>query len=168
MIRVTDSLNYSQSSILGSPSLTKARRKTNLWHFDPSILQPLPKAGILERRLLAPARVLGKHALYAVAIAYPLAIVTLGIMFGGLVFWTTFAGSMGLIWLVITKTGYANNFASWDVSNRKFLGLLGAFCISVGLFYGLFYLRVWIFPVSLGGLGLFFVLALWRHSKSSV
>jgi len=70
--------------------LTKKQRKTRLWQFDPSVFQPGPKAGFLEHHILRRARALGKYTLYSLAFAYPVALVSLGIIFGGLVFWASF------------------------------------------------------------------------------
>ena len=128
-------------------SLTKKQRKTRLWQFDPSVFQPGPRARFLERHIIGRARSLGKYTLYALAFSYPVALVSLGIIFGGLVFWSAFAGSVGLMWLIIRKAGYARNFANWGVGNRRFLGLFGAFGIVLGFFYGLLQLREWVFPI---------------------
>ena len=93
--------------------MTKKQRKTRLWQFDPFVFQPGPKAGFLEHHILLRARALGKYTLYSLAFAYPVALVSLGIIFGGLVFWSAFAGSAGLMCLIIKKAGYAKNFAGW-------------------------------------------------------
>ena len=69
-------------------SLTKKQRKTRLWQFDPSVFQPGPKAGFLEHHILRRVKALGKYTLYCLAFAYPVALVSLGIIFGGLVFWS--------------------------------------------------------------------------------
>ena len=61
-------------------------------------------------------------------------------MFGGLVFWTSFAASVGLIFMVIKKAGYSQNFANWDISNRKFAGLFVAFGLTFALYIGLIYI----------------------------
>ena len=108
------------------------------------------KAGFFERRSLQPARSVGRYALYSLCFAYPLAIVSVGIVFGGLVFWSLLAGSAGIFWLVIRKTGYAKNFANYDVGYRKFVGLIGAFLLALGMIYGLIYLHGWIIPVFAG------------------
>src|SRR5256885_3697770 len=60
-------------------SLTKKQRKTRLWQFDPSVFQPGPKARFLERYIIGRARSLGKYTLYALAFAYPVTLVSLGI-----------------------------------------------------------------------------------------
>jgi len=56
-------------------------------------------------------------------VAYPVILVTLGVMYGGLVFWAGLAGSTGLIGLVLKQAGYAGNFAGSDIGWKKFLGL---------------------------------------------
>ena len=136
--------------------MTKKTRKTRLWYIDPTIFQPGPKASFLERHGLGLSRSVAKYALYALAFSYPLILVTMGVMFGGLVFWSAIAGSVGLIWLVITKSGYAANFAGWDVGYRKFVGLAVAFGIALALVYGLMYVGLWTIPI----LGLVLVISL--------
>ncbi len=127
--------------------MTNKQRKSRLWQFDPSVFQPGPKAGFLEHYSLRRVRALGKYTLYSLAFAYPVTLVSLGIIFGGLVFWSTFAGSVGVMWLVIKKAGYARNFADWGVGNRRFLGLFGAFGIVLAFFYGLIQMREWFLPI---------------------
>jgi hypothetical protein len=145
--------------------LTKKQRKTRLWQFDPSVFQPGPKAGFLEHHIHRRARALGKYTLYSLAFTYPVSLVSLGIIFGGLVFWSTFAGSAFLIWLIIKKAGYAKNFADWGVSNNRFLGLFGAFGIVIGFFYGLIYVREWFFPIFGGALVIALILGVRRFSE---
>jgi hypothetical protein len=146
--------------------MTKRSRKSRLWYFDPSDFQPLRKASFLEHYFLRHTRSIGRYTLYALAFAYPVTIVTMGIIFGGLVFWSIFAGSVGLMWLIIVKTGYSKNFANWDVSTRKFLGLFMAFGAALAFYYGLIYLKFWAFPVTAGALVVAFVLGLWKLSRS--
>ena len=145
--------------------MTKKQRKTRLWQFDPSVFQPGPKAGFLEHQILRRARALGKYTLYSLAFAYPVALVSLGIIFGGLVFWGTFAGSVGLMWLIIKKAGYARNFAGWGVGNRRFLGLFGAFGFVLAFFYGLIQLRAWILPIFGGALVIALIVGMTRFSE---
>jgi hypothetical protein len=69
-------------------SLTKKKpREAHLWQLDPSVFEPLRKAGLLERYVISRAKSFGKHTLYVLAFAYPLLLVTAGVMFGGIVFW---------------------------------------------------------------------------------
>jgi len=140
-------------------------KKTRLWFFDPSVFQPLPRAGFLRRHLLGRVRSLGKYTLYSLAFAYPVLLVSLGIIFGGLVFWGAFACSIGLMWLIIKKAGYSKNFANWGVSNKKLLGLFGAFGIVLGFFYGLIQLREWFFPFFGGVLVIALTVGLRRFSE---
>ncbi len=125
----------------------KKQRETRLWQFDPSVFQPGPKASMLERFILRNARSIGKHGLYALAFAYPIILVTLGVVFGGLVFWTSLVGSMALFWLVIKRAGYSGNFASWDMGYKSFLGLGAAFGIYAALIYGLIHIGLWVVPI---------------------
>jgi len=148
-------------------ALTKKSRKTRLWQFDPSVFQPGPKAGFLERYIISNSRSLAKHTLYALAFAYQIVLVSLGVMFGGLVFWPSFAASMGLIWLVIKKTGYSHNFAGWDIGYKKFAGLGMAFGLYLGFVYGLAYtpLRLMTIPLMGGILVLALVIGVWKISN---
>jgi hypothetical protein len=133
--------------------LTKEKpRETNLWEFDPAMFQPLRKAGFFERRILGHGQTLVKHTLFAVFFAYPIVLVTLGVAFGGLVFWGSFAGSMILIWAVLRKTGYARNFDSWDIGYKKFAGLSVAFLMMFAFVYSVGYtpLRLWTVPIMAG------------------
>src|SRR5207247_9979868 len=107
----------------------------------------------------------GKYTLYSLAFAYPVLLVSLGIIFGGLVFWGAFACSIGLMWLIIKKAGYSKNFANWGVSNKKLLGLFGAFGIGLGFFYGLIQLREWFFPFFGGVLVIALTVGLRRFSE---
>jgi hypothetical protein len=127
--------------------LKKKPRESHLWQVDPSVFEPLRKAGLFERTVLGRARSLGKHALYLLAFAYPLVLVISGVMFGGLVFWAGFAGSMGVFWFVIKRAGYAGNFASWDMGYKSFVGLIAAFGIYAALVYGLIYIGLWVVPI---------------------
>ncbi len=115
---------------------------------------------------MSPARSLGKHTLYGLAFSYPLVLVTIGIMFGGLVFWPALGASVGLMWLIITKTGYSKNFASWDVGNKKFIGLFIAFGTAIALVYGLIYVRLWTIPIFGAILVLALVVGVWKKSNS--
>lgn len=148
-------------------SLAKKRRETRLWQFDPSVFQPGPRAGFIERNILDRARSLAKYTLLAVAFAYPIILVSLGVVFGGLVFWSSLAGSMGLIWIVLKKSGYARNFESWDIGYRKFLGLIGAFGVMLAFVYSVGYtpLRLLTIPIMGGVLLLVFVLGVWKISN---
>jgi hypothetical protein len=89
-------------------------------------------------------------------------------MFGGIVFWPSLAGSGLIIWLVLTKTGYAHNFATWDVGYRKFVGLFCGFGMMLAIVYGLGYtpLRLMTLPLT----GVIFTLALiigiWIKTRS--
>jgi hypothetical protein len=128
--------------------LTKKKPlEAHLWQFDPTLFEPLPKAGLLQRHVLGRATSLGKHSLYSLAFAYPLVLVIMGVMFGGIVFWTSLAGSTIIIYLVIKRTGYAGNFESWDVGYKKFLGLTAAFGIYVAFVYGIEYIKLWTIPI---------------------
>jgi len=145
----------------------KRPRKSHFWQFDPSLFQPGPRSGFLQRHILGPARTIAGRTVWVLAFAYPLLLVTLGVVFGGLVFWASFAGSAGLIWLIIKKAGYARNFEGWDIGYRKFLALFVAFGITLTLFIGLLYTptRGFTIPLMGGILILALALAIWKTSN---
>lgn len=142
----------------------KKRRETHLWNVDPSVFEPLRKAGFFERCIQGHARSLGKYVLYLLAFAYPLALVIGGVAFGGLFFWPALAVSMGLIWFVIRSAGYSGNFATWDMGYRKFVGLFSAFGIALGIVYGLIYIGTATIPIFGGILLAILVLYILRSS----
>ena len=144
--------------------LTKPR-KTRLWQFDSSLFQPGPKAGFLERHVFGPTRSLAKYALYALAFTYPTLLVISGILFGGLVFWTSFAASLGLIFVIIKKAGYSQNFANWDVSNKKFVGLFIAFGLTFAFYMGLIHIGLLTIIIFGLVLALALVLGVWKTSN---
>lgn len=134
-------------------------KKRRFWELDPSVFQPGRKATLVER-IVQPLRSAAKYVLYLLALLYPLSIITIGIVFGGLVFWTVFVGSVTLIGLIIKKAGYSRNFQSWDLGLRKFLVLTLAFLGAFGFWEGLFILKTWMLAVFAGvfAVGLFFLL----------
>lgn len=142
----------------------KKPRETQLWNVDPSVFEPIRKAGFFERHIQGRARSLGKHTLYLLAFAYPLLLVIGGVAFGGIFFWPALAASMGIIWLIIKRAGYSGNFASWDIGYRKFVGLFGAFGIALGIVYGLIYIGVVTVLIFGGVLLLVLVLGIMRSS----
>jgi len=108
---------------------------------------------------------LGKFGLYALAVTYPIYLVYVGLVFGGLAFWAFFAGSIAVIGIVITRLGYASNFRHWDIGLKRTVGLLLGFPLAVGFYVGLIYLKTWLVPVSFGFAGLGLLLML-KRSKS--
>ncbi len=141
--------------------------KPQLWKFDESLFQPLRLAGTVERRVIQPGRALVKYALYSLPFAYPVVLVSIGVVYGGLAFWASFAGSVGLIWVVLKKSGRARTFANADVGKQKFIGLLGGCALVLAMFYGLLYSPLKIFTIPLMGLvlTLIFLLALKKGFK---
>jgi len=133
--------------------LPESRKKHRSWEFDPTTFQPGRKASFLERTL-RPFRSVGKHVLYALALSYPIYLVIIGVVFGGLVFWAAFGGSIALMGVIITKAGYARNFQNWDIGFRKMAALVLAFVATLGFYFGLFFFRIWFVPVFAAILGL--------------
>jgi hypothetical protein len=145
--------------------LPEQRKKKKLWEVDPSIFEPGRKASFFEHRIFPPLRQIGKFGLYALAITYPIYLVYVGVAYGGLAFWSFFAGSIVIMGATITKLGYASNFRHWDIGLKRTLGLLLGFPVALGFYAGLIYLKIWFVPIAFGlvGIGLLLVL---RRSKS--
>ena len=140
-------------------------KKTHLWAFDPSAFQPLPRAGFFKRHILGRVRSLGKYAIYTLAFSYPILLVSLGIIFGGVVFWSSLAVSVAIVWLIISESGYARNFADWGVGDKRFLGLFLAFGLVLAFWYGLTHLGFWFFPIFFGILVASLVVGVGRFAK---
>ncbi len=122
------------------------------------------RASFFQRRIVPMLRHLGKFGLFALAFTYPIYLVYVGLAFGGLVFWSFFAGSFAIIGVVITRLGYASNFRNWDLSfGRVMTGTVLGFLIAVGFYSGLIYLNTWLLPVVLGLLGLGLLVVLRRQ-----
>jgi hypothetical protein len=119
--------------------LPERPKKRKLWDVNPSIFELGRKASFFERRIFPPLRQTAKFGLYALAIAYPIYLVYIGIAFGGLVFWSFFVGSIALIGIAITKLG---------------------FLVATGFYAGIIYFKIWLVPIALGlfSLGLLLVL----------
>ena len=108
-------------------------KKRKFWEVDPSIFKPGPKDSWQRRYLIEPARSLAKFTFLGLLLAYPLVMVTLGIVFGGAYFWGIFAGSLGLIGFVIWKAGYARNLENWNPNfRRQLVGLTFGFLLTAG------------------------------------
>jgi hypothetical protein len=144
--------------------MPKPRKKRRFWEIEPTVFQPGPKAGFFERRILQPFRFVGKYVLFALALTYPLSLVIVGIAFGGLVFWGFFVCSVAIIGVLITKLGYARNFANRDLGFRDFGVLFLAFLVAMSYYVGLIYLKAWFLPIFVTILACGLVLFL-RRSK---
>jgi hypothetical protein len=127
--------------------LSQEDEKKRFWRVDPAIFKLGRKPGSLERYLLPVVRVFGKYMLYALALSYPLTLALVGLVYGGLVFWGYFAGSIAVIGLVISRLGYARNFDRWDVGVRRFATIFVAFIAALGFFAGVIYLKIWLVPI---------------------
>jgi len=145
--------------------LPEQEKKKKLWDIDPSMFEPGRKASFLERRIIPSLRQIGKFGLYALAITYPIYFVYVGLAFGGLAFWSFFAGSLVVMATVITRLGYASNFRNWDISLKRTLGLFLGFVVAAGFYGGLIYLKFWFVPIAVGLIGLGIFLAV-RRSRS--
>ena len=140
-------------------------KKRKLWDIDPSMYESKHEASFFERRVVPSLRQIGKFGLYALAITYPLYLVYVGLAFGGLAFWSFFAGSLVVMSVIITRLGYAANFSHWDIGSKRTLGILLGFAVAAGFYLGLLFARTWLVPSAFGlaALGVFLVL---RRFKS--
>jgi hypothetical protein len=140
-------------------------KKRQFWVFDPTIFQPGPKTSHARRFIIEPAKTVGRLSFFILVFTYPVTLVVLGILFGGLVFWGTLIGSIGLIGFGLWKGGYDRNYQAWNPNlARQLAGLSVGFGMTIAMFYGLFYLKLWVLPLFGGPLILSLVLILRRSS----
>ncbi len=134
--------------------------KRKLWNIDPSMFEHGRRASFLERQVFPLLRQIAKFGLYALAMGYPIYLVYIGLAYGGLAFWSFFAGSIALIGVVITRLGYASNFKHWDISFKRTAGVFLGFLVATGFYFGIIYLKMWLAPIAVGlfALGLLLVL----------
>jgi hypothetical protein len=141
-------------------------KKKKEWQVDPTMYKTGRRASFLERRIVPPLRQVGKWGLIILALTYPIYLVFIGLVFGGLAFWAFLVGSVAVIGLIIWRIGFSSNFRNWGGLGVKegLAGLLLGFLIAAGFYAGLIYLKIWIIPVTLllAGVGLYFV----RRGKS--
>jgi hypothetical protein len=94
---------------------------------------------------------LGRSLAFLLLLAYPVTLVTIGIVYGGLAFWASFLASLALIVLLLSKLGYARNFEGRDKSLAQGLvGLTLGFLVSAGFYLGIIYAKSWSVPVIFG------------------
>lgn len=127
------------------------------------------RAGLLERRVKDPGRVLLKYVLYSLSLTYPVLLVSIGVFYGGLAFWTSFAASVGVIWIVLRGSGRGRTFATATFRFGSIVASFGAFAILAAFYYVLLYtnLKVLAVPILGGILSLVFLLSIWRGQKRS-
>jgi hypothetical protein len=140
------------------------KRKKKLWEIDPSVYAPGPKAG-LRQRVVEWFREVGKAMLYVAFFAYPLALPIIGVVFGGLAFWTTFGGSVAVISVILAKFGFARTFAKRDFPFlTSTIALCGGFLCALGFYLGLLTIQWLIIPIVAALAGLALLVALRRRS----
>ncbi len=141
-------------------SSSEDRKKRRLWEVDPTIFQKDRRRGPFDR-LVNFAGWTGRMVSLGLLLTYPLWLVLLGVVYGGIVFWGSFLGSILLIGVLIWKLGYAGNFDAWNPSLfRQVLGLFLGFLIAAGFYVGLSRLNIWMLPVLFGILSVGIVLML--------
>lgn len=139
---------------------------SKLWAVDPAMYVPkVDEASFFERRIAPFLRQIGKFALITLALTYPVYLVVIGIVFGGLVFWSFMVGSFAVMGLIISRLGFAPRFSNFGRGYAPFIGLVGGFLAALGFYAGLLYLRTWlVLPViAFVGFGLYL---LWRRLRS--
>lgn len=112
-----------------------------------------PGGRFVERRIVPALRTTGRYGLYLLAIMYPLYLVIIGIVFGGLVFWIFLAASTAVVGFALTRLGYSSNFRSWDIGFRRMIGIMLGFFLALGFYWGLIYLKAWLVPIFVLALG---------------
>jgi hypothetical protein len=144
-------------------------RKKRYWQVDPSIFKPGPKDRRVRRYLVEPGKSLGKFAFFGLLFTYPLYMVILGVVFGAVIFWGSFLGSVALMGFLIWKFGYAGHFAAWNPSlRRQLIGLSGGAVMAAGFLLGLttflghLSFGLWLVPLIVGLLVFALLVALWR------
>ena len=125
-------------------------KKKRLWEVDSTLYQKGRGAGFLERRIIPALRQVGKFSLISLALVYPLVLVVVGIVYGGLAFWSFFSISVAIIYLVIAKLGFAPRFRGRGQGVNASLGTLGGFILAAGFYEGLFVLKTWLVPAAIG------------------
>jgi len=142
------------------PDSSKPSKRRRLWEVDPSTYVPVGKFGSRERTFEL-FRAFGKYVLWGLILTYPFTLPLIGLLFGGLAFWGAFGGSVFIMAVLLRRFGLSKNFEGREISLVKSLiGLGGGFLCALGFFLGLVFIQGWVFPVTLGLLGLFFFVAL--------
>jgi hypothetical protein len=142
-------------------------KNPRLWKIDPATFTPLPKSDQIKHRLKGPLKTIGKVALFSLAMAYPITLIVLGLLFGAIVFWGSFAASAIILYFTLAKLGYARNFAGWGVSWKRFFGGLLGFPLAAGFYLGLIYLKLLALPLILAALGIGAVVLFRRDSSKT-
>lgn len=130
------------------------------WKVDPSIFETRKARNRFER-LLEVFGTVSRFISVPLLLGYPLVLVIVGLVYGGLAFWGFFSGSIAVMGLLIWRSGYARNFAAWNPSlGRQLLGLSLGFLIAAGLYLGLVELQLPMLAIMFGllGLGLLYVI----------
>lgn len=110
-----------------------------------------------------------KYVLYCLSLAYPVLLVSIGIIYGGLVFWSSFAASVVVIWIVLKRSGRGRTFATATFRFRTIVVTFGAFAMLALVYFGLFYtpLKILTIPIFGGILAVAFLFGLKKSQNSS-
>lgn len=137
-----------------------SEKKKRLWEVDPYMFDKRPRAGFLERRVLPALRTVGRFVLIGLALTYPIYLVYVGLVYGGLAFWSFLGGSLVAIGLILWKLGFASHYSTWGAGFTGLWGVVGGGVIAIGFYLGLIYLKTLLLPIAFGvlGVGLLFVL----------
>jgi len=125
-------------------------KKKKLWTVYEDIFRPAKVRTSLQR-FADMLRSVGKIVLLALLFIYPILMVYAGIVYGAVAFWSSLFGSVLVIGIVLSRTGYARNFEGRRGSlGRGLASLFLAFVAIVGLYLGLFHFGFFIVPIFLG------------------
>ena len=142
------------------------KKKRHFWEVDTTIFERKPKGSFFDRRIFPSLRFLGKYTLFVLVLTYPIYLVLVGVVYGGIVFWAFLGGSFALAGFLISRLGYARHFATWgEFSFRRLGAFFLAFPIAVGFYLGLIYLRAWFVPIALAAFALAIALGMLVRRK---
>jgi len=128
-------------------------KEKNFWKVDERIFRPA-RIQTNVQRFVDALKTLSKGGLLILLFAYPILLVYVGVAYGGIVFWSSFAGSFVIVGIILSRTGYSRNFVTVEGGMaRRLIGLAIAFVSIVGFYLGLFQFKLLMVPILLGVLG---------------
>lgn len=138
-----------------------SEKKHHFWQVSPKMFEQRHNSGFFDRKIVVFLRSSARNSLYVLALLYPVYLVLVGLIFGGIAFWLFLLGSFAVVGILVSKLGYSRNFTSWGEFSFKRLGAFFlAFLITMGFYLGIIYLRGWFVIVAFPLLGVALVLFL--------
>ena len=132
--------------------MTREKRKPFQVYIED--FRPLPKASLWQRTIVDRVKSLSVALFAGALFAYPVTLVLVGVIFGGLIFWSTFVGSFIVIGLIIHGLGFSHNFRNWDISMKRMLATVMGGMVALGWYEGILYFKGPLFLLVLGLVGL--------------